>query len=260
VGDTGWVEGTGRADEADQDDVLAIEAVLDVLTRGALSVEGRLVDASNATLYCRVALDGVEAACVYKPVAGERPLWDFPDGTLAHREVAAYAVSEAGGWGVVPPTVFRDGPFGPGMVQWWVEVDEEVDLVHLVRSHDERLRTVAVYDAVINNADRKGGHLLPDRDGGLWAIDHGVAFSEDDKLRTVLWGWAGERVPDEDLDRVVAVEAALDDPASALAQALDDLLTPRERRATRRRVRALLASGRHPEPGGDWPPVPWPPF
>jgi uncharacterized repeat protein (TIGR03843 family) len=242
------------------DDVLTVEAVVEVLARGALSVEGRLVGASNATLYCRVALDGIEAACVYKPIAGERPLWDFPDGTLAHREVAAYEVSQAGGWQVVPPTVFREGPFGPGMVQWWIEVDDEVDLVHHVRSHDERLRTVAVYDAVINNADRKGGHLLPDRDGGLWAIDHGVAFSEDDKLRTVLWGWAGDRIPDDDLDRVRAVDDAMDDPSSDLARALSDLLSPRERRATRRRVRSLLRSGRHPEPGGDWPPVPWPPF
>ncbi|MDP9466683.1 MAG: SCO1664 family protein, partial [Actinomycetota bacterium] len=144
---------------------LELDDVLRLLREGELEVEGRLVDASNATLYCSATLDGVTAAVVYKPVRGERPLWDFPDGTLAGREVAAYLVSQATGWDVVPPTVMRDGPFGPGMCQLWVHVDETVDLAALARSDHPDLRRMAVFDAVVNNADRKGGHLLPREDG-----------------------------------------------------------------------------------------------
>jgi hypothetical protein len=145
------------------------EDVLHLLRSAELTVEGRLVDASNATLYCSAELDGATVAVVYKPVRGERPLWDFPDGTLAGREVAAYLVSEATGWDVVPPTVLREGPFGTGMVQLWVDVDESVDLAVLARSDHPDLRRMAVFDAVVNNADRKGGHLLPRPTAGCWA-------------------------------------------------------------------------------------------
>ena len=137
---------------------------LELLERGTLTVEGRLVDASNATLFCTIRAAGTEATCVYKPIAGERPLWDFPTGTLAGREVAAYLVSRAAGWNFVPPTVMRDGPFGPGMCQLWIDPDHDVDLVALSRRTDHpALREMAVFDAVINNADRKIGHLLPGR-------------------------------------------------------------------------------------------------
>ena len=154
-----------------------VDDALALLRDGELAVEGRLVDASNATLYCAVTLDGVTAACVYKPVAGERPLWDFPDGTLAEREVAAYEVSAATGWDIVPPTVLRDGPSGPGMVQLWIDVDETVDIARFMRRSDaRRLRRMAVFDAVINNADRKGGHLLPTPDGHVYGVDHGVTL------------------------------------------------------------------------------------
>ena len=153
---------------------------LRLLRDGELEVEGRLIDASNATLYCSVTLEGIVAACVYKPIAGERPLWDFPDGTLAGREVSAYLVSAASGWDVVPPTVMRDGPFGPGMCQLWIDVDEAVDLGVLARSTSEPLRRMAVLDAVINNADRKGGHLLPVADVHVFGVDLGGCFSEDD--------------------------------------------------------------------------------
>ncbi|HVF19363.1 MAG TPA: SCO1664 family protein, partial [Mycobacteriales bacterium] len=128
-----------------------------MLRDGEITVEARLVDASNATLYCAVEDADLRAACVYKPIQGERPLWDFPDGTLAHREVAAYLVSVATGWDVVPPTVLRDGPFGAGMVQLWIDVDESVDLGALVHSDHDALRRMALFDAVVNNADRKGG-------------------------------------------------------------------------------------------------------
>jgi|SRR5262245_17383034 len=231
-------------------------AALRLLTEGELEVVGRLVEASNATLYCKVRLDGKQAACVYKPIAGERPLWDFPDGTLAGREVAAYAVSEAAGWGTVPPTVLRDGPFGPGMCQVWIEVDESVDVVGMLRGSDPRLRPIALFDAVVNNADRKGGHLLPTESGRIFAVDHGVCFAATDKLRTLLWNWAGEPLAEEESDLLRDLRAELGDGHIALA----DLLTPEEIEATAARVDRLLANGTLPVPTDDWPAVPWPPF
>jgi uncharacterized repeat protein (TIGR03843 family) len=258
------------------------DAVL--LARGELTVRGRITEASNAALYCTVAHEGREAACVYKPVAGERPLWDFPDGTLAQREVAAYEVSEASGWGLVPPTVLRDGPYGEGMCQLWIEVSPEAELLALldaeepgpgwkaiglaeagegrtallVHADDERLRRLAVLDAVINNADRKGGHLLPTTDGRLYGIDHGVTFNAEDKLRTLLWGWAGEPLTGEAVEVLKGLQSALE-AGGTLTATLAALITPAEIDATRARVGALLESGRHPEPGGDWPAIPWPP-
>ncbi|GHI96610.1 phosphatidylinositol kinase [Streptomyces olivaceus] len=259
-------------------------AAADLLALGELTVRGRIRDASNAALYCTVTHEGHETACVYKPVAGERPLWDFPDGTLAQREVAAYEVSEATGWGLVPPTVLRDGPYGEGMVQLWIEavpgtellalVDEEepapgwkgIVLAEvaegrtalLVHADDERLRRLAVLDAVINNADRKGGHLLPAAGERLYGIDHGVTFNAEDKLRTLLWGWAGDPLTGEALAVLDALKEALKD-GGTLATRLAALITPAELDATRARVDALLASGKHPEPGGEWPAIPWPP-
>jgi uncharacterized repeat protein (TIGR03843 family) len=230
---------------------------LRVLERGELTVEGRLVDASNATLYCAVALDGVTAACVYKPIRGERPLWDFPDGTLAGRELSAYRVSAAPGWAIVPPTVMREGPFGPGMCQLWVDTDDEVDLAVLARSDHPDLRRMAVLDAVLNNADRKGGHLLPTTDGRVYGVDHGVCFSVEDKLRTLLWQWRGCPLTDEAVEVLSRVRADREGP---LGDALHDHLTRREVAATKARVDRLLTTRLHPEPSGDWPAIPWPPF
>jgi hypothetical protein len=236
---------------------LPVGQALDLLACGDLDLVGRLVDASNATLYCDVSRGGVTAACVYKPIAGERPLWDFPDGTLAAREVGAYAVSEATGWDLVPPTVMRDGPYGPGMVQIWVQVDEAVDLAWLARSDHPDLRRMAVLDVVLNNADRKGGHLLPTTDGRVFGVDHGVCFAVPGKLRTLLWQWRGDPLTDE---AVEVLESLRDDLADELGDRLEDLLTVSEVRATRRRVDRLLRAGVHPEPSGDWPAIPWPPF
>ena len=236
---------------------LPVGQALDLLACGDLDLVGRLVDASNATLYCDVSRGGVTAACVYKPFAGERPLWDFPDGTLAAREVGAYAVSEATGWDLVPPTVMRDGPYGPGMVQIWVQVDETVDLAWLSRSDHPDLRRMAVLDVVLNNADRKGGHLLPTTDGRVFGVDHGVCFAVPGKLRTLLWQWRGEALSDE---AVEVLESLRDDLSAELGDRLEDLLTVSEVRATRRRVDRLLRAGVHPEPSGDWPAIPWPPF
>jgi hypothetical protein len=236
-------------------------ALEDLLRLGELEVMGRLVDASNATLYCAVSLDGITASCVHKPVAGERPLWDFPDGTLAAREVATYVVARATGWDVVPPTVLRDGPFGPGMCQLWVDVDETVDLGALVRSDHPDLARLVVLDAVVNNADRKGGHLLPRPDGRVQGIDHGVTFSIEDKLRTLLWQWSGEPLPAEALTVLEHLDAALGEHLDGpLAAALHPLLSRSEVGRTRTRVRRLRRSRTYPEPRGDWPPVPWPPF
>ncbi|MEU6875159.1 SCO1664 family protein [Streptomyces sp. NPDC046751] len=267
-----------------------------LLTEGELTVLGQIRGASNAVLYCTVARDGEEAACVYKPVAGEQPLWDFPDGNLARREVAAYEISEATGWGLVPPTVLRDGPYGEGMCQLWIDAAPEADeadetggegepqllaLVEdeepgegwkavaraevgegrtalLVHADDARLRRLAVLDAVINNGDRKGGHLLPAPGGRLYGIDHGVTFNADDKLRTLLWGWAGEPLTAEAAEVVARLEAELA-PGTPLVTRLGELITEVEIEALRGRVAGLRTTGRHPEPSGEWPSIPWPP-
>ena len=236
---------------------LDVDQALDLLRTGTIEIEGRLVDASNTTLYCSLACDGVTAACVYKPVRGERPLWDFPDGTLAGREVAAYVVSAALGWDVVPPTVLRDGPLGAGMVQLWIDGDSSVDLARLVRADLPPLRRMVVFDAVVNNADRKGGHLIPVPGGHVYGVDHGVSFHQQDKLRTVLWGWAGDPLPEEAVDGLSELRALLE---GTLDDRLSALLTRREVVAVRRRVDRLLTARRYPEPSGDWPAIPWPPF
>ncbi|GAA3728918.1 SCO1664 family protein [Salinactinospora qingdaonensis] len=237
----------------------ATEAV-DLLRNGDLTVSGRLVEASNATLYCTVSDGARSAACVYKPVAGERPLWDFPDGTLAGRETAAYAVSEALEWHVVPPTVYRDGPFGEGMVQLWIEGDTTVDLVELSRSQEHAgLRRMAVFDAVINNSDRKIGHLLPTTDGHLYGCDHGVAFAEEYKLRTVLWQWQGQPLPPDALAGLHRLRELLASPESTVSQELARHLTEPECYATRARVDLLCEHSVYPYPSPDWPALPWPP-
>ncbi|MEU7000816.1 SCO1664 family protein [Nonomuraea sp. NPDC046570] len=229
-----------------------------LLREGRLEVAGRLVEATNMTLYCSVTLGGQSAACVYKPVRGERPLWDFPDGTLAAREVAAFEVSKATGWQIVPPTVYRDGPFGPGMCQLWIDADQSVDLMDLVRSRHPGLRRMAVYDAVVNNADRKGGHLLPMPDGNVYGVDHGVCFSAEDKLRTVLWQWRGRPLQREAVGVLAALERDLE--SGSLGRRLRELLTLAEVEATWMRVRRLLDTGVHPYPSEDWPAIPWPPI
>jgi uncharacterized repeat protein (TIGR03843 family) len=264
------------------------QATLDLLTQGTLEIEGRLVDASNATLYCTITIGRPDSrpeisrakdtknpkstktlknarsqqagvACVYKPIAGERPLWDFPAGTLAGREVAAYAISRAAGWDVVPPTVMRDGPFGPGMCQLWIDHDTGVDLIALSRRTDHAgLRDMAVFDAVVNNADRKIGHLLPVADGHLYGCDHGVCFAEDYKLRTVLWQWRGKGLPRRSVEALRRLNVELTE--GSLTAELPTLLTASEITATKIRVETLLKHRVHPYPPADWPAVPWPPI
>jgi uncharacterized repeat protein (TIGR03843 family) len=233
------------------------EAALRLLREGDITVEGRLVAASNATLYCVIECSGRRAHCVYKPVSGERPLWDFPDGTLAGREVAAYLVSERMGWHVVPPTVHRDGPFGPGMVQLWIEHDAEVDLVELSRGEDPAVRRMAVFDAVVNNADRKIGHLLPVSGGHVYGCDHGVCFSDEYKLRTVLWQWRGKRLTAEAIEALRRLRRAFQ---NGLTDDLTPLIGEVEIEATRGRIELMLKHRIHPYPPDDWPAIPWPPL
>ncbi len=270
--------------------------VLRLLREGELEVRGRLTVSSNAALVgivsappspgepgrrlgrpdgllgqlqpeAAAAADAVPddrdlAAVVYKPIAFERPLWDFPDGTLAAREFAAFLVSEASGWGIVPPTILREGPAGPGMIQLWLDTDPATDAWQLVEDSDPRLRPMALLDAVLNNTDRKGGHILAlgradDPDLRLHGVDHGVCFSVDPKLRTVLWAWRGTPIAAEELAVLARVRDELD---GSLGAALEDLLQASEVEATRARLDALLETRRFPEPSEDWPAVPWPPY
>ncbi|MDG4666515.1 SCO1664 family protein [Mycobacterium sp. 236(2023)] len=266
----------------------------EVLQRGELTVIGRIRSASNATFLCEASIPGVSEQpthCVYKPERGEAPLWDFPDGTLAGRELASYLVSAALGWNVVPYTIIRDGPAGPGMLQLWVDqpgdddpdaegdgldlidlvpagkvppgflpvlqaYDYAGDEVTLVHADDDRLRRIAVFDVIINNADRKGGHVLHGVDGGVYGVDHGVTLHEEDKLRTVLWGWAGKPVDDETLRDVAELGTKLN---ADLGAELCNHITPREIAALRSRVVALLRNPVMPTPDRRRP-IPWPAF
>ena len=263
-----------------EDDELA------VLRDGELEVHGRILPASNVTLVATATLGSSSVRCVYKPVAGERPLWDFPEGTLAGREVAAYLVSDALGWDVVPLTLEREGPMGSGMVQAWREPDEEQDPVDVVREgelpdgylhvldasdgdghpvalvHEDTpaLHRMAVFDAVVNNADRKGGHVLAMPDGHRYGVDHGVCFHAAPKLRTVLWGWATLPIPAEEKDALRRLSEELHTRGSELRSALELLLSPREVSALCTRCDDLLAHGRMPLPSGEWPAIPWPAF
>jgi len=257
----------------------------ETLQHGELAVLGRIRSASNATFLCEARLDDSVVQCVYKPVAGEQPLWDFPDGTLAGREYSAFLISDALGWNVVPHTIIRQGPAGLGMVQAWVEQPEDrpgpglVDLcpadsipdgymsvltaydyagdqVALVHADNAGLRRMAVFDVIVNNADRKGGHILSGADGVVYGVDHGISLHIHDKLRTVLWGWAGKPIDDDTVDSLRTLENRL---GRKLGSRLRRHITVAEVDALCRRVRALVADPVMPSPGGRRP-LPWPAF
>jgi uncharacterized repeat protein (TIGR03843 family) len=228
-----------------------------ILTTGDLNVTGRLVDASNATLYATATLDDQSIVCIYKPIAGERPLWDFADGCLAHREYAAYIVSNHLGFNLVPLTILRDGPYGFGMVQQWIDIDESIDLAKFFATDHPRLRAMALFDAIINNTDRKIGHLLPLDDREVFGCDHGVTFHSEDKLRTVLWQWADEPFTQLEIDLLKRAQSEI---KGTLGELLSPLLTQEEIEQTERRIKDLLQSGTFPLPNPDWPAVPWPAF
>lgn len=261
----------------------------EALLHGELTPVGRIRSASNATFFCEARLGETVVECVYKPVAGEQPLWDFPDGTLADREVGAYLISEALGWNVVPHTIVRQGPAGVGMVQLWIEQSEQPDdpglvdglvelcpaksvppgylsiltaydysggEVTLVHADHPQLRRMAVFDVVVNNADRKGGHILAGSDGGVYGVDHGVSLHSHDKLRTVLWGWAGEKIDSDDVAALTELDIAL---TGKLGTRLRKHITGAELAALRRRVRRLIDDPVMPSPDGRRP-LPWPAF
>jgi uncharacterized repeat protein (TIGR03843 family) len=229
-----------------------MKSATDLILNGELSVVGRLVDASNATLLAEVSGTDPKVEVIYKPVAGERPLWDFPDGNLAFREYSAYLLSDLAKFHIVPYTVLREGPFGFGMVQEWIQIDESVDVVEFGQSDDTQLRKLALFDAIINNTDRKFGHLLVDINGALKGCDHGVAFHSDDKLRTVLWQFADDEFSTDEIDLLTNVKN-LD------LDVFKEYLTQDEIGALSRRTQQLSVSGRFPEPSQSWPAVPWPP-
>lgn len=265
------------------------ESAVDSMRSGELKLVGRILSASNVTLVCEAEVDGGLVRCVYKPVRGERPLWDFPDGTLAGREVASYLVSAALGWGVIPETILRDGPFGPGMVQRWIDtvdsrtdegtrvdivdlvppdavpsgfrqvlraIDGDGDDVALIHADDPRLHRMAVLDVLINNADRKGGHALEGLDGEVYGVDHGICMHQDNKLRTVLWGWAGEAIDDALIADVVDFSTRL---PGAVADELAEHVTDEEIAALATRVARLIERPVMPRPSSQRP-IPWPAF
>ena len=224
-----------------------------VITEGELDVEGRFVDASNATLFAVARLGSQEVKVIYKPVAGERPLWDFPDGNLAQRERAAYLLSETLGLHIVPFTILREGPFGMGSVQEWIEMDEKFDVVAFASADTQELRKMVLLDAIINNTDRKYGHILVDSQGSVFGCDHGVTFHSDPKLRTVLWQWAGDEFTTEEI-------SVLKKSIEIAESILSDLITKEEIQALVQRSSEMIESGTFPYPSEEWPPIPWPPF
>ncbi len=235
--------------------VPAPDPVLELLTRGEIRLEGQFVWGSNYTFLATVAADEREVKAVYKPQQGEQPLWDFPDGTLAAREVAAYVTSIALGWDLVPPTVLRpDGPAGPGSLQLFLDIDPERHVLTFSDDDKQRLRPAVAFDVLVNNADRKGGHVLLGPDGHIWLIDHGVCFHEEEKLRTVLWDFAGDPIPPDLLGDVERFARGL---GQHRWPELDGLLAPEEIQAMTRRAERLLTEGRFPVPGPGRP-YPWP--
>ena len=228
-----------------------------ILKEGDLVVTGRLIDASNATLLAESTFGDQSIKCIYKPIAGERPLWDFPDGNLAQREFAAFLISEYLQMHIVPLTILRDGPFGQGMVQEWIDIDVEVDLAEFFSQDDPQLRKMALFDAVINNTDRKIGHLLPNPEGKLYGCDHGVTFHHEYKLRTVLWQWAGSDLSEEELNCLESLQGILESDESALLQSL---ITPVEVVALQSRIQELIKMRCFPLPSTEWPAIPWPAF
>ncbi len=231
--------------------------LLTILSQGEIAVEGRLVDASNATLFVEISDANEKVKAIYKPVSGERPLWDFESGNLASRERAAYLISEAAGFHCVPITILRDGPFGFGMVQEWIEIDEEIDLSSYFREDRAELRALALFDAIINNTDRKIGHLLVRPGGELKVCDHGVTFHHEDKLRTVLWQWADSPLDDREMGLLRALKERL---RTHSIEEIPQLINKEEYDALLSRVNRLLVEKKFPLPNPDWPSVPWPPF
>ncbi len=232
---------------------------VDVLKRGEITIQGEFLWGSNYTFLAEVAYGDQKVAAVYKPSKGERPLWDFPVSSLAKREVAAYQVSEALGWRIVPPTFYRKGgPLGAGSIQLYIEHDPEYHYFNFTEEDRQRLRPTVLFDLIINNADRKGSHVILDDRQHIWLIDHGICFHEEDKLRTVIWDFAGEAIPAKLMEDVRRMVGTLN-PSGGLAAALKPYLKGSEIKALAARAERLLAAGRFPAPSGGRRVYPWPP-
>ncbi len=232
---------------------------LHALRQGDIALEGQFLWGSNYTFLVQVTHESESYKAVYKPTRGERPLWDFPAASLAGREVAAYIMSEALGWELVPPTVFRqDGPHGPGSIQLFVEHDPEYHYFNFTEEDRQRLRPVMLFDVLINNADRKGSHVLIDKNDHIWLIDHGICFHAEYKLRTVIWDFGGEPIPPELCADIARVRAELAE-SSTLKEELQRFLSAREIAALIRRADRIVQAGRFPNPDPNYRPTPWPP-
>lgn len=247
------------SDQDEEPKAIHLDDLLTLLQDGSLVIQGLLPEGSNYTFLTLVSHDDQQTYAVYKPTRGEQPLWDFPESTLAYREVAAFVVSEALGWHFVPPTVYRtEGPHGPGSLQFFVHT--EPDCHYFTLSPEDKaalLPRVALFDILVNNADRKGGHILKDTQGKLWLIDHGICFNAQPKLRTVVWDQAGEPIPDDLRAEMAAFRQQLDE--APLKKALNTLLAADEVAALRRRTDRLLAAKVFPQPGPGRN-YPWPPL
>ncbi len=237
---------------------MSANSYLSILKNGEISLEGQFLWGSNYTLLTKVRLEEHEIDAVYKPIRGERPLWDFPRASLAKREVAAYLVSEMLGWKMVPPTIYREsGPLGAGSLQLFVEHDPEYHYFNFRPQDRQRLGPVVLFDVLINNADRKGGHVIIDRENRLWLIDHGVCFHEEPKLRTVIWDFAGQNIPDELCRDIQRFREKLTPPSEPF-DTLGQYLSPRELAALVHRTDQLLAARVFPYPPEHSRPYPWP--
>ncbi len=235
--------------------------ILNALQQGKIDLKGQFLAGSNYTFLVNLSYEEKEMIAVYKPVRGEQPLWDFPQGTLAKREVAAFLLSEMLGWELVPSTVFRRrAPLGRGSLQIFIDHDPDYHYFTFNERDKQRLRPVAVFDNLINNADRKGGHILRDEHDHLWLIDHGVCFHTEDKLRTVIWDFRGETLPEHLLADLLNLVERLQDKEREDVQNLRKMLRPAEIAAIGRRARFLLDFGRFPSPSRNVRPYPWPPI
>lgn len=235
--------------------------ILYALQKGEITTQGQFIQGSNYTFQGQVTYDGQTYAIVYKPIRGEQPLWDFPIGSLARREVAAFLVSDSLGWELVPPTVYRqNGPYGPGSIQYFVEHDANYHYFNFTPADIQRLRPTVAFDMLINNADRKGSHVLKDPYDHIWLIDHGVCFHTEDKLRTVIWDFSGEPIPTNLLSDLIDLDRKLNKPGGRLANLLCTLLSTEEVEALSQRSRLLAQIENFPSPATDRRPYPWPPL
>ncbi len=236
-----------------------VQFVLTALQKGEMALQGQFLQGSNYTFLAELKYEGKAIKVVYKPTRGEAPLWDFPTGTLAKREVVAYWISEALGWGLIPPTVYRrEGPLGPGSVQQYVEHDSSYHYFSFQEKDRQRLRPVILFDYISNNADRKGSHVLFDEDSHLWLIDHGLCFHSEEKLRTVIWDFAGQNIPESLMADLNCLYQQLR-PDSDLHRRVTQYLKNSEVEALRSRIKKLTDEGCFPMPPTDRRVYPWPP-